>query len=107
MRMPSVSPVLRGALLVLFLVCLFTYLVFFALSPDPAVQVCGKNCTPDRIDRIRTNLGLTEPFATQFARFLQGLVVGRDYGSGPSSVITWCSERDGTYSMTIHGRPSS
>ena len=24
-------------------------------------------------------------------------------GSGPSSTMTWCSDRDGTYSMTIHG----
>jgi peptide/nickel transport system permease protein len=73
---------LLGMVLVLFGVCLFTYLVFFALSPDPAVQICGKNCTPDRIDQIRTNLGLTEPFLTQFGHFLAGLVAGRDYGGG-------------------------
>ncbi|MER5428385.1 ABC transporter permease [Streptomyces sp. NPDC002588] len=75
-----------GMLLVLFLVCLFTYIIFFALSPDPAVQICGKNCTPERIDQIRANLGLTDPFLTQFLHFLQGLFAGRDYGSGPSTV---------------------
>ncbi|MFE3828094.1 ABC transporter permease [Streptomyces sp. NPDC059092] len=75
-----------GMVLVLFLVCLFTYIIFFALSPDPAVQICGKNCTPERIDQIRANLGLTDPFLTQFLHFLQGLFLGRDHGGGPSAV---------------------
>ena len=75
-----------GMLVVLFLVCLFTYAVFFLLSPDPAVQICGKNCTPDRIDQIRANLRLDDPFWTQFWHFLQGLVAGRVYGAGSSVV---------------------
>jgi peptide/nickel transport system permease protein len=74
---------LAGMLVVLFLVCLFTYVIFFALSPDPAVQICGKNCTPERIDQIRLNLGLDAPFPAQFWLFLQGLVLGRDYASIP------------------------
>ncbi|CAL9366948.1 Glutathione transport system permease protein GsiC [Streptomyces sp. enrichment culture] len=78
---------LLGMVLVLFLVCLFTYIIFFALSPDPAVQICGKNCTPERIDQIRENLGLTDPFLTQFFHFMQGLFVGREYGSGPATVF--------------------
>src|SRR6266496_2909412 len=77
---------IAGMLLVLFLVCLFTYVVFFALSPDPAVQICGKNCTPDRIDQIRANLGLTDPFWAQFWHFVRGLVAGRVYGGGGSVV---------------------
>jgi peptide/nickel transport system permease protein len=71
---------------VLLLVCLFTYAVFFLLSPDPAVQICGKNCTPDRIDQIRENLGLDRPFWTQFLTFLGGLFAGRSYGVGPNAV---------------------
>jgi peptide/nickel transport system permease protein len=77
---------IAGMIVVLFLVCLFTYVVFFVLSPDPAVQICGKNCTPDRIDQIRANLGLDDPFWTQFGHFLQGLVAGRVYGAGPTAV---------------------
>lgn len=75
-----------GMALVLLLVCLFTYIVFFVLSPDPAVQICGKNCTPERIDQIRTNLGLDLPFWTQFWTFLSGLFVGRTYGTGPNMI---------------------
>jgi len=75
-----------GMVVVLFLVCLFTFVIFFVLSPDPAVQVCGKNCTPERIDQIRENLGLDQPFWTQFWTFLSGLFVGRSYGSGGGAV---------------------
>ncbi len=71
---------------VLLLVCLFTYAVFFLLSPDPAVQVCGKNCTPERIDQIRSNLGLDQPFWSQFTTFLRGLFAGRTYGEGATAV---------------------
>ena len=68
-----------GMVLVLFLVTLFTYVIFFVLSPDPAVQICGKNCTPEAIDQIRSNLGLDQPFWTQFTTYLSGLFTGREY----------------------------
>ncbi|MDT0345140.1 ABC transporter permease [Streptomyces litchfieldiae] len=73
---------LAGVALILLLVCLFTFGVFFVLSPDPAVQICGKNCSPELIERIRTNLGLDEPLLTQFTSFLGGLFAGRTYGVG-------------------------
>ncbi|MEU5875735.1 ABC transporter permease [Glycomyces sp. NPDC047369] len=77
---------LLGMAVVLFLVCLFTYVIFFLLSPDPAVQICGKNCTPEAIDQIRANLGLDEPFWKQFWTFLTGLFVGRTYGTGANAI---------------------
>ncbi|THV30810.1 ABC transporter permease [Glycomyces paridis] len=75
-----------GMVVVLFLVCLFTFVIFFVLSPDPAVQVCGKNCTTEAIDQIRANLGLDRPFWTQFWTFLSGLFAGRTYGTGANAV---------------------
>jgi peptide/nickel transport system permease protein len=77
---------LLGMAVVLFLVCLFTFVIFFVLSPDPAVQICGKNCTPEAIDRIRGNLGLDQPFWTQFWTFVSGLFVGRTYGTGANAI---------------------
>jgi peptide/nickel transport system permease protein len=77
---------LAGLVLILLLVCLFTFTVFFVLSPDPAVQVCGKNCSPELIDQIRANLGLDKPLLVQFFTFLGGLVAGRTYGEGASAV---------------------
>jgi peptide/nickel transport system permease protein len=75
-----------GVVMILFLVCLFTFLIFFTLSPDPAVMICGKTCTPERIDQIRSVLGLDQPLVTQFVSFLAGLVAGRDYGEGANLV---------------------
>ncbi|MCG5217960.1 ABC transporter permease [Streptosporangium sp. KLBMP 9127] len=77
---------IAGLALILFMVCLFTYLIFFQLSPDPAVMICGKTCTPERIVQIRTILGLDEPFLSQFRDFLVGLFAGRDYGSGANLI---------------------
>jgi peptide/nickel transport system permease protein len=77
---------LLGMAVVLFLVCLFTYVIFFVLSPDPAVQICGKNCTPEAIDQIRANLGLDRPFWAQFWTFLTGLFTGRTYGTGANAI---------------------
>lgn len=72
--------------LILVAVCVFTYLIFFQLSPDPAVMICGKTCTAERIETIRSSLGLDLPFFTQLWDFLSGIVVGRDYGSGANLV---------------------
>ncbi|MEU7836244.1 ABC transporter permease [Nonomuraea sp. NPDC049129] len=75
-----------GILVILFLVCLFTFIIFFTLSPDPALMICGKTCTPERIDQIRGVLGLDQPFFTQFWTFLAAIFVGRDYGSGANLI---------------------
>ena len=75
-----------ASLVVLFGITLLTFVVFFALSPDPAVTICGKTCTPDRIDTIRGVLGLDQPFLVQYGHFLQGLFVGRSYGVGENAV---------------------
>lgn len=75
-----------GMALVLFLVTLFTYIIFFLLSPDPAVQICGKNCTPERIDQIRANLGLDQSFASQFFAYVSGLFTGREFEVGGAVV---------------------
>ncbi|MFD1543168.1 ABC transporter permease [Nonomuraea guangzhouensis] len=75
-----------GVVLILFLICLFTFVIFFTLQPDPAVMICGKTCTPERIDQIRNVLGLDRPFFAQFWTFLIGIFAGRDYGSGANLV---------------------
>ncbi|MEV0198085.1 ABC transporter permease [Nonomuraea sp. NPDC050691] len=77
---------IAGLVALLVLVCVFTYLIFFKLSPDPALMICGKTCTPDRVAQIRTSLGLDKPFLTQLWDYLSGLVAGRDYGSGANLV---------------------
>ncbi|WP_326828028.1 ABC transporter permease [Streptomyces sp. NBC_01751] len=77
---------IAGLVLILFMVCLFTFLIFFKLSADPALMICGKTCTPERVDQIGSVLGIDQPFLTQFGDFLGGLFTGRDYGSGANLV---------------------
>lgn len=77
---------LFAALIIMLLVVFFTFVIFFQLSPDPAASICGQTCTPERIEAIRDQLGLNEPFFTQFFTFLAAIFVGRDYGSAASAV---------------------
>lgn len=74
------------AAITLLAVVFFTFLIFFKLSPDPAVLICGQTCTPETIDNIRTQLGLNEPFFVQFFGFLAGLFIGRTYGEGAGAI---------------------
>lgn len=75
-----------GAIVIMFAVSFFTYIVFFVLSPDPAHMICGMSCSPDRITAIHEQLGLDKPFWVQFFTFLGGLFVGRTYGEGINAV---------------------
>lgn len=75
-----------AAAVTMFFVAFFTLIIFFVLSPDPAVQICGQTCTPERIDQIRGQLGLDQPFLVQFFAFLGALFVGRSYGEGVNLV---------------------
>lgn len=59
-----------------------TFLLFSALPADPAALTCGKSCTPDVIEKNRVRLGYDKPIYEQYGLFVQGIFVGRTYGSG-------------------------
>lgn len=73
-------------LVTLLLITFVTFGIFFWLSPDPAVSICGKACTPASIHTIRTELGLNRPFLVQYLSFLKDIFVGRTYGTGPTAI---------------------
>ncbi|MEY9873475.1 peptide/nickel transport system permease protein [Streptacidiphilus sp. MAP12-33] len=73
---------LLGAALILLVISAATFLLFFAVTPDPALLSCGKACTPETLTAIRHNLGVDSPVPVQYWHFLAGLVAGRDFGSG-------------------------
>jgi len=76
----------------LIIVSMATFGVFFlvpkAAGSDPAEMFVGKSATPRDVEATRINLGLDQPIAVQYGRFVKGIVVGRDYDSGPS--VTHC-----------------
>ncbi|MBC7276575.1 ABC transporter permease [Nocardioides sp.] len=58
---------------------LITFALFFASPVDPARFACGKNCSAEQRDVTRAALGYDKPFVVQWAGYLKGLAVGRDF----------------------------
>ncbi|SCE92909.1 peptide/nickel transport system permease protein [Micromonospora matsumotoense] len=72
---------LFSATLTLFAVSVLSFLMFFALPRDPVTGMCPKNCDPERLERVRQELGLRDPLISQYAGYMKGIVTGRDLGS--------------------------
>ena len=73
------------AIITLLLVAAAVYVIFAFLPFDPAALTCGQHCTPASIAGNRVRLGYDQPIYMQYLHFLQGLFVGRDYGSGTAA----------------------
>jgi peptide/nickel transport system permease protein len=43
----------------------------------------GKTATPEAVEATRHKLGLDQPVYVQYARFMRGIVAGRDFDAGP------------------------
>ena len=70
------------SVLILLGVSLITFFLLFVLPADPVRQIAGRSATPETVANIRTQLGLDQPFAVQYARYLGALVqgdMGRSY----------------------------
>jgi len=72
---------LLSALLVLFGVSVLSFLMFFALPRDPVSGMCPKNCNAERQERVRAELGLSDPKLEQYVGYMKGIFVGRDLSS--------------------------
>ncbi len=72
-----------AAVLMLAVISVVTFFMFYAGPTDPARLTCGKNCTPASIEANRKALGLDKPVPTQYAAFVKGLFVARDFPDDP------------------------
>jgi len=70
---------LASAVAMIVLITATTFALFFASPIDPARYTCGKNCTPTILEGNRKALGLDQPATVQYAKFMSGLFVGRDF----------------------------
>ncbi|MEU5697157.1 ABC transporter permease [Actinosynnema sp. NPDC020468] len=77
---------LASALLVLLLVALATFVVFYLVPADPAQASCGRPCTPQSLALARDFMGFDKPWWQQLPEFLVGIVAGRTFGSGATSI---------------------
>jgi peptide/nickel transport system permease protein len=72
-----------SALSVVLVTLVATFALFFVAPTDPAGAICGqRNCPQERYEEIKRNLNLDQPKVTQFADYMKGIVVGREYTTG-------------------------
>ncbi|MFH9661974.1 ABC transporter permease [Streptomyces sp. NPDC017248] len=70
---------LLGAVVTLVIISAITFMLFYAVPRDPARVACGKVCTPETLDVIRHNMGISDPIPVQYWHWLQAIFVGREY----------------------------
>jgi peptide/nickel transport system permease protein len=73
----AIRRILVGIVMLLAMV-LVVFVLFFAAG-NPARDVCGKFCTPEKLKQVTQVYGYDQPISEQFGLFMKGLVVGRDY----------------------------
>ena len=64
-------------------VSFLAFAAFHIISGDPAVTILGTNATPERLEALRRQMGLDQPFLVQYFRWLAGFVTG-DLGTSYS-----------------------
>ncbi|GGP79793.1 ABC transporter permease [Saccharothrix coeruleofusca] len=77
---------IAGTLLVLLVVVFVTYVVFYLVPSDPAQLACGRPCTEQNLALAREFMGLDDPWWRQFLDYLGGIVTGRTFGVGATSI---------------------
>jgi peptide/nickel transport system permease protein len=55
-------------------VTIVSYIIFFLVPAEPARLICGAQCPPDQVERVRKEVGLDDPVYVQYLRFLGGLM---------------------------------
>lgn len=63
-------------LLTLLLVSLLTFAAFNVIPGDPAALVLGTQASPERVAVLRAQLGLNDPLAVRYLRWMGGLLTG-------------------------------
>jgi peptide/nickel transport system permease protein len=73
-----------GAVVILFLLSIVTFLLFFGMPRDPALLMCGKTCNPESLANIHHVLGLDKSIPEQYWIFLHNLFMGSNqFDQGP------------------------
>jgi peptide/nickel transport system permease protein len=68
-RLLQLVPVALGASFLVFL-------LLFLIPGDPAVIIAGEAAPREVVEALRENLGLNDPFAVQYFRYLGNLLQG-------------------------------
>ncbi|MES1170717.1 MAG: ABC transporter permease, partial [Leifsonia sp.] len=73
--------VIRRVLVGIAMVVVMIFVVFslFFANGNPAINQCGKTCTPEKLEQLTGLLGYDKSIPEQFTAFVGGIFVGRDY----------------------------
>jgi len=72
---------LAGMVGLLFVVSAVTFIIFNVFpSTDPALLRAGRQPTPQVVERIRADLGLSDPVPVQFANYMWDVFAHQDFG---------------------------
>jgi peptide/nickel transport system permease protein len=69
--------VLAGVVMVV--VMIFVVFTLFFANGNPAINQCGRYCTPEKVEQITGLLGYDKSIPEQFTLFVGGLFAGRDF----------------------------
>jgi peptide/nickel transport system permease protein len=61
-------------------VTMVSYIIFFLVPAEPARLICGAQCPPDQVERVRREVGLDRPVWQQYVSFLEDIVVHQSLG---------------------------
>jgi peptide/nickel transport system permease protein len=76
-----------SGVLVLLVISVAVFALFFYGPSDPALAYCPETrCTPQRLENIRTSLGLDRPVVEQYGDYMKGIVAGNDFQAGEISI---------------------
>jgi peptide/nickel transport system permease protein len=76
-----------SGVLVLLVISVAVFALFFYGPADPALAYCPETrCTPQRLDNIRTSLGLDRPVVEQYGDYMKGIVAGNDFKAGEINI---------------------
>lgn len=67
---------IAGVIPILFIVSFIVFSLMATLPGDPAINILGPSATPDAVARVRTELGLDQPFLNRYGDWLGNAVVG-------------------------------
>jgi peptide/nickel transport system permease protein len=65
-----------GILLTAFAVLTLTFALTFAVPKDPARAIVGPRATVEQVELVRERLGLDDPVAVQYSRYLRSIATG-------------------------------
>lgn len=88
------------SLAVLLVVVGLTFAIFYLAPIDPALQMCGKPCSPEDLEAARGFMGFDQPWWMQLAAFLGAIFTGRSFGS--ADVVVECAAPCLGYSFQLH-----